>query len=135
MCNELEIHLTKLNRRFKKSSRTLVKSADMADSVRTHQSFFWKAHTRACEVNICRTFILSISLFLEPAGSNLAQTLLNPPKVVWYDIDKVCLQVPKMADLGIELFPCNHSINAVLTNFNSTRQRNQVKFKAKIVNL
>ena len=34
---------------------------------------------RACEVNFCRTFISSISLFLELAGSDLAQTLSNPP--------------------------------------------------------
>ena len=39
--------------------------------------------SRACGVNFCRTFISSISLFLELAGSDLAQTLLNPPKVVW----------------------------------------------------
>ena len=34
--------------------------------------------TSQCEI----TFISSISLFLELAGSILAQTLLNPPKVV-----------------------------------------------------
>ena len=34
--------------------------------------------------NFCRTFISSISLFLELAGSNLAQTLLNPSKVIWH---------------------------------------------------
>ena len=38
------------------------------------------------EVNFCRTFVLSISLFLEPAGSNLAQTLLNPSKVIWHHL-------------------------------------------------
>ena len=30
----------------------------------------------------CSTFISNISLFLELAGSNLAQTLLNPSKVI-----------------------------------------------------
>ena len=39
----------------------------------------------------------------------------------------------KMAALRIESFPCNHSINAVLIGFSSTRQMIQVKFKAKIV--
>ena len=42
------------------------------------------APKRACEVNFCRTFTSSISLFLELAGSILAQTLLNPSKVVWH---------------------------------------------------
>ena len=31
---------------------------------------------RACEVNFCRTFILSISLFLELSGFNLSRTKL-----------------------------------------------------------
>ena len=39
---------------------------------------------RARDVNLCRTFILSISLFLKLGGSNLAQTLLNPPNVIWH---------------------------------------------------
>ena len=39
---------------------------------------------RACSVNFCRTFILSISLFLELADSNLAQTLLSALKFVWH---------------------------------------------------
>ena len=39
---------------------------------------------RACGVIFCRTFISSISLFLELAGSNLAQTLLNPSKAIWH---------------------------------------------------
>ena len=39
---------------------------------------------RACGVNFCKAFISSISLFLELAGYKLAQTLLNPSKVVWY---------------------------------------------------
>ena len=90
----------------------------------------------ACEVNFCRTFISSISLFLELAGSNLAQTLLIPLIVVGIGyIRKVCLQVPKMAALRTESIPCNHSINAVLTGFNSNRQRILAKFEAKIVNL
>ena len=33
-------------------------------------------------VNFCTTFIMSISLFLELASSNLVQTLLNPSKVI-----------------------------------------------------
>ena len=40
-----------------------------------------------------------------------------------------------MTALRIESFPCNHGINVVLTGFNSTRQRIQLKFKAKIVSL
>ena len=40
-----------------------------------------------------------------------------------------------VAALRIESFLCNQSINAVLTGLNSTRQRIQIKFKAKIVNL
>ena len=82
----------------------------------------------ACEVNFCRTFISNISLFLELAGYNLAQTLLNPPKAKLYGIGytcKICLKVPKIATFTIESFPCSHSINAVLTGFNSTRQRIQ----------
>ena len=35
----------------------------------------------------------------------------------------------KMVALRIESFPCNHSINAVLTGFNSTGQKIRVKFK------
>ena len=41
----------------------------------------------------------------------------------------------KMEVLRTESFPCNHSINAVLTGFNSIRKMIQVKFKAKLVNL
>ena len=54
--------------------------------------------------NFCRTFISSISLFLELAGSNLAQTLYSAlPNLngIGY-IYKVCLQVPKMTALRIE---------------------------------
>ena len=39
---------------------------------------------RACDVNFCRTFILSIYLFLELAVSNLAQNLLKPFKAIWH---------------------------------------------------
>ena len=35
-------------------------------------------------VNFCRTFISSILLFFELAGSNLEQTLRNPSKVIWH---------------------------------------------------
>ena len=97
-----------------------------------------KMFKRACGVNFCRTFISSTSLFLELVGSNLAQTLLTPPpKVVWHLLYLLGMpaKCQKMAALRIESFPCNHSINAVLTGFNSTRQRIQVNFKAKIVNL
>ena len=41
---------------------------------------------RTSDVNFCRTFILSILLCLELAGSNLAQTLLNPSKVIWHHL-------------------------------------------------
>ena len=41
---------------------------------------------RAYEVNVYKTFILNISLFLELAGCNLAQTLLNPSKVIWHQL-------------------------------------------------
>ena len=41
----------------------------------------------------------------------------------------------KRAALIMESFPCNDSINAVLTGFNSSRHRVQVKFKAKIIKL
>ena len=41
----------------------------------------------------------------------------------------------EMAALRIESFSCSHDINPILTGFNSTRQRIQVKFKAKIVNV
>ena len=37
----------------------------------------------------------------------------------------------KMAALKKELFPCNHSNNVILTDFISTRERIQLKFKAK----
>ena len=72
-----------------------------------------------------------VFFFFELAGSNLAQTLLNPPKVIWLDyICKVCLQVQTMAAIRTESFPFNHSINAVLTSFSSTRQMIQVKFQS-----
>ena len=53
---------------------------------KTHQG------KRACDVNFCITFISSILLFLELAGSNLAQNLLNPFKVIWHRL--VLLIVP-----------------------------------------
>ena len=34
---------------------------------------------RTCVVNFCRTFISSFSLILHLTGSNLIQTLLDPP--------------------------------------------------------
>ena len=34
-------------------------------------------------LNFCRKFISSVSLILELAGSNLVQTLLNNPQVLW----------------------------------------------------
>ena len=37
---------------------------------------------KSMSVNSCRTFIYCISLILEPAGSNLVQTLLNPHQVI-----------------------------------------------------
>ena len=37
---------------------------------------------RARELNLCRTFISSISLILQIAGSNLEQTMLNPTQVL-----------------------------------------------------
>ena len=53
------------------------------------------------------------------------------PKLYGIDyICKVCLQVPKMAAIRTESFPFNHSINAVLTSFSSTRQMIQVKFQS-----
>ena len=83
----------------------------------------WK---RACGVNFCRTFILSISLFLELASSYVAQTLHNPPKVVWHWLHfsvRYACKCQIMAAFGIESFSCNHSINTILTGFNSIRQR------------
>ena len=41
---------------------------------------------RTCKVIFCGTFISSISLFFELAGSNLVQTLLNPSKVVLHHL-------------------------------------------------
>ena len=41
---------------------------------------------KACNVNFYRIFISSISLLLEVAGSDLAQTLHNPPEVVWHPL-------------------------------------------------
>ena len=51
-------------------------------SLFSQDSFIFNLRQGAYVVNFCRTFVWSISLFLELAGSNLAQTLLNPPKVV-----------------------------------------------------
>ena len=48
---------------------------------------------------------------------------------------KYACKCQRVAALGIESFSCNHRIDAVLTGFNSTRQRIQVKFKTKIVKL
>ena len=44
------------------------------------------ADKRACDVNSCGTFISSISLCLELAGSYLAQTLLGPSKFIRYHL-------------------------------------------------
>ena len=44
---------------------------------------YW-ATKRECTVNFCRTFLSSISLFLELASSDLAKTLLNPSKAIWH---------------------------------------------------
>ena len=91
---------------------------------------------KACGVKFHRTFISSISLFWSKLAQIWHRHYTTLPKL--YDIGyicKICLQVKKMTALRIESFPCNHSINVVLTGFNSTKQRIQVKFKAKIVNL
>ena len=37
---------------------------------------------RACGVNFCRIFISSYVVILKLAGSNFAQTLLNPSKII-----------------------------------------------------
>ena len=50
----------------------------------TSEDVYMKRHFKSMDVNFCRTFISSISLFLELAGSDLVQTLLNPSKVKWY---------------------------------------------------
>ena len=79
---------------------------------------------------------MSISSFLSYLALIWHKHFSTLPKL--YDIGylcKVCLQVPKMADFRIESFPCNYDINAVLIGFSSTKQKIQVKFKAKIVNL
>ena len=64
----------------KTRSRTLTKkiSADIGSTINPFSL------QRTSGVNFCRTFISSISLFLELAGSNLAQTLLNLPKPEWH---------------------------------------------------
>ena len=45
-------------------------------------SIFPNVSSRACYVNFCRTFISSISSFLELAGPNLAQALLSLYRVI-----------------------------------------------------
>ena len=55
--------------------------------------------------------IYHISLFLELASSNLAQTLLNPVKVIWHHLLNVSVVfVPKNVAFRIELFSQNHNI-------------------------
>ena len=48
---------------------------------------------------------------------------------------KYACNCQKVVALRIESFSCNHSSDAVLTGYNSTRQSIQVKFKTKIVKL
>ena len=64
---------------------------------------------KSVRCKFCSTFISSISLFLELAGSNLAQVLLNLAKVIWY-----CL------------FLVN--VPAVFVNANKCRAQNRVVF-------
>ena len=92
---------------------------------------------RACGVNFCRTFIWSISLFLELAGSKFGTYTTQPSQscMALVIFVRYACKCQKMAALRIGSFPCDNCINAVLTGLNSTRQRIQVKFKAKIVNL
>ena len=66
-------------------------------------------------------------------GTDIAQPFQNFMAFVVF-VSYAC-KCQKMAALKIESFPCNHSINVALSGFNSTRQRIQVKFKAKTVNL
>ena len=51
---------------------------------------------RAWEVYFCRTFISNVTLSLELAGSNLAQTLLNPSKIIWH-----CLFLLNLLNLSV----------------------------------
>ena len=81
-------------------------------------------------VNFCRTFISSISL-LGASWFQLSTCTTQPSQssmelVIFV---KYACKCQKVAALRIESFPCNHSTDAVLTGFNSTRQRIRVKFK------
>ena len=49
-----------------------------------------------------------------------------------YGIGYIASKCLEMSALRIESFPCNHSINAVLTGFSSTTQRIQVNSKQKL---
>ena len=68
-----------------------------------------KIADRARDVHFCRTFMWSISLFLDLAGYNYAQTLLNPFKVKWH-----CL--------------CLVNVSVVLANSKKCSVHNRVVF-------
>ena len=57
---------------------------------------------------------------------------LKSPKVVWRGyIYNACLQVLKMTALGIETFPCNHDINAVLTGIQQHQTKDSCEIQSK----
>ena len=64
--------------------------------------------------NFCRTFILSILLLLELAGSNLPQTLLNPSKILWHHLFLLNVSVffvnGEKCSVRVESFSYNHNI-------------------------
>ena len=55
-----------------------------AGVAKIQKSSSWKNQQKARGLSSCKTFISSISLILELAGSDLVQTLLNPPQALWH---------------------------------------------------
>ena len=80
-------------------------------------------------MNFCRTFISSISLFVELAGSNLAQTLLNPSKVIWHllfllNVSVVFVNAEKRSVQNTNHF---HKTITYLTRFDNVMRNDFVK--------
>ena len=79
---------------------------------KTHQG------KRACNVYFCRTFISSLYLLLELAGSNLAQNLLRPFKVIW---NRLFLLIVPVVFVNAERCSVNNRVVFIKPLHNSTR--------------
>ena len=68
------------------------------------------------------------------AGSDLVQTLFNPPQVLLHSLFcEVRLQELRRAALLIKPFPYSHNISVLSASLSNTTQRDLVNFKAEII--